>query len=162
MFFTLGALVTVTSVLRLYFIIRVWYVKPEDTHYSLGYTLNTIEVNLAIVTATIPTLWPLARLWFPAMFESMGLNRPYLYPDIEVGGGHGSSIGLADIRGQRVLGGTPTRRNGSALNDEDDFEDYHSMIRRGQVYDKHDEEAPLTDHNPGETEAARSDSELRC
>lgn len=74
------------SVLRLYFVIRVWYLKPtEDVHYSLGYTTNTIEVNLAIVTATIPALWPLARLWFPALFESLGINRPYLYPDIEVG-----------------------------------------------------------------------------
>lgn len=71
--------------LRLYFIIRLWYLKPEDSHYSLGYTLNTIEVNLAIVTATIPALWPLGRRWFPAVFESMGIDRPYLYPDIEVG-----------------------------------------------------------------------------
>jgi hypothetical protein len=72
-------------VLRLYFIVGLWYFTPNDTHYSLGYTLNTIEVNLAIVTATMPTLWPLARRWFPAAFESMGINRPYLYPDIEVG-----------------------------------------------------------------------------
>ncbi|KAH6854969.1 hypothetical protein B0I37DRAFT_43807 [Chaetomium sp. MPI-CAGE-AT-0009] len=83
--FTLGALVTVTSVLRLYYVLRLWYLHPDDQHYSLGYTLNTVEVNLAIVTATIPALWPLGRLWFPAMFESMGINRPYLYPDIEVG-----------------------------------------------------------------------------
>ncbi|KAK3298504.1 uncharacterized protein B0H64DRAFT_438960 [Chaetomium fimeti] len=83
--FTLGALVTVTSVLRLYYVLRLWHLHPEDQHYSLGYTLNTVEVNLAIVTATIPALWPLGRLWFPAVFESMGINRPYLYPDIEVG-----------------------------------------------------------------------------
>lgn len=70
---------------RLYFVIRAWYLEVADKHYSLGYTLNTIEVNLAIVTATIPALWPLARFWFPTVFESMGINRPYLYPDIEVG-----------------------------------------------------------------------------
>jgi hypothetical protein len=69
----------------LYYVLRIWWIEPEDRHYSLGYTLNTVEVNLAIVTATIPALWPLGRLWFPAMFESMGINRPYLYPDIEVG-----------------------------------------------------------------------------
>ncbi|KAK4042521.1 hypothetical protein C8A01DRAFT_33464 [Parachaetomium inaequale] len=83
--FTLGFIVTIISVLRLYFIVQLWYFTPQDTHYSLGYTLNTIEVNLAIVTATMPTLWPLARRWFPAVFESMGINRPYLHPDIEVG-----------------------------------------------------------------------------
>ncbi len=76
---------TAASVLRLFFIVRLWYFKTDDAHYSLGYTLNTVEVNLAIVTATIPALWPLARLWFPSVFESMGINRPYLYPDIEVG-----------------------------------------------------------------------------
>ncbi|KAH6628389.1 hypothetical protein F5144DRAFT_594427 [Chaetomium tenue] len=83
--FALGALVTITSLIRLYYVLRMWYIEPKDRHYSLGYTLNTVEVNLAIVTATIPALWPLGRLWFPAMFESMGINRPYLYPDIEVG-----------------------------------------------------------------------------
>ncbi|KAL2255165.1 hypothetical protein VTK26DRAFT_3943 [Humicola hyalothermophila] len=84
--FTLGVLVTVISVLRLYYVTLVWYVRhTNDNHYSLGYTTNTVEVNLAILTATIPALWPLARVWFPGMFESLGINQPYLYPDIEVG-----------------------------------------------------------------------------
>ncbi|GAB1311698.1 Rhodopsin domain-containing protein [Madurella fahalii] len=86
--FTLGALVTLVSGLRLYFVIRAWYLvsdEDEDSHYSLGYTTNTIEVNLAIVTATTPALWPLARHWFPSLFDSMGIDRPYMYPDIEVG-----------------------------------------------------------------------------
>lgn len=76
--------VTCISIVRLYSVIRVWYLRPADGHYTIGYTTNTIEVNLAIVTATIPALWPLARVWFPDVFESMGINRPYLYPDIEV------------------------------------------------------------------------------
>ncbi|KAK4673698.1 hypothetical protein QC763_112890 [Podospora pseudopauciseta] len=82
--FALGAVVTCISIVRLYSVIRVWYLRPADGHYTIGYTTNTIEVNLAIVTATIPALWPLARVWFPDVFESMGINRPYLYPDIEV------------------------------------------------------------------------------
>ncbi len=44
------------SILRLYFVIRVWYLEPIHIHYSLGYTTNMIKVNLAIVTATIPAL----------------------------------------------------------------------------------------------------------
>lgn len=76
--------VTCISIVRLYSVIRVWYLRPADGHYTIGYTTNTIEVNLAVVTATIPALWPLARVWFPDVFESMGINRPYLYPDIEV------------------------------------------------------------------------------
>jgi hypothetical protein len=93
-----------TSAIRLYFIIRLWYSDVEDEHYSVGYTLNTVEVNLAIVTATIPALWPLARRWFPAMFESMGINRPYLYPDIEVGYVP-SSDGRRPSQQQRAAGG---------------------------------------------------------
>ncbi|KAK4168654.1 hypothetical protein QBC43DRAFT_104046 [Cladorrhinum sp. PSN259] len=83
--FTLGALVTCISGIRLFSVIRVWYIRPKfEARYSIGYTTNTIEANLAIVTATVPTLWPLARTWFPNMFESMGINRPYLFPEIEV------------------------------------------------------------------------------
>ncbi|KAK3990281.1 hypothetical protein QBC44DRAFT_65447 [Cladorrhinum sp. PSN332] len=83
--FTLGGLVTCISAIRLFCVIRLWYIKPAfDPHYTIGYATNTIEANLAIVTATMPTLWPLARTWFPNMFESMGINRPYLFPEIEV------------------------------------------------------------------------------
>lgn len=74
---------TCISGIRLFFVIRLWFMKSSDSHYSIGYATNTIEANLAIVTATMPTLWPLARVWFPNMFESMGINRPYLCPDIE-------------------------------------------------------------------------------
>jgi len=70
---------------RLYFIIRSFYLKPADSHYSLGYTTNTIEINLAVLCASAPALWPLFRRWCPGMFQSLGLDRPYLYPDIEVG-----------------------------------------------------------------------------
>jgi len=75
----------VISILRLYFVIKAWYLPPgNDSRYSLGYTTNSIEVNLAIITASIPALWPLARAWFPRAFSSLGIDRPYLYPDIEV------------------------------------------------------------------------------
>ncbi len=72
------------SVVRLYTILRLYYLKPDDQHYSIGYVTSTLEINLAIITASVPALWPLARRWFPGMFESLGINRPYLYPDIEV------------------------------------------------------------------------------
>lgn len=77
--------VVAISVVRLYFIIRSFYLDPEDRNYSLGYTTNTIEINLAVLCASAPALWPLFRRWFPGLFHSLGLDRPYLYPDIEVG-----------------------------------------------------------------------------
>lgn len=97
---------------RLYFIVRLWYFEVEDQHYSIGYTLNTVEVNLAIVTATIPALWPLGRRWFPAVFESMGINRPYLYPDIEVG--YVPSSGGRDSRQAAEGGGAGPGAEGAA------------------------------------------------
>ncbi|KAM7191026.1 hypothetical protein V8F33_009143 [Rhypophila sp. PSN 637] len=83
--FCVGALVVAMSVVRLYFIIRSFYLDPKDRNYSLGYTTNTIEINLAVLCASAPALWPLFRRWFPGMFHTLGLDRPYLYPDIEVG-----------------------------------------------------------------------------
>ncbi|KAK3363387.1 hypothetical protein B0T25DRAFT_596600 [Lasiosphaeria hispida] len=83
--FTLGTVVTIISIVRLYYIIRLYYLSPDDRHYSLGYITSNMEINLAIVTASVPALWPLARRWFPGVFESLGIDRPYLYPDIEVG-----------------------------------------------------------------------------
>ncbi|KAK4157021.1 hypothetical protein C8A00DRAFT_40604 [Chaetomidium leptoderma] len=211
--FALGAAVTLVSVLRLYFIIRLWYLDPEDAHYSLGFSLNTLEVNLAIVTATLPTLWPLGRHWFPAMFESMGLNRPYLYPDIErtagpgagagaqaspalrgrilwlqrprppsflhpttadegLAGGEsgGSSLGLTDIRGQRVFGTSVGSRSRSAVGDdgegdgdedEDGLDDYHGTMRQTKPDRGHEEDDSLTDHQFPGSEAASSSSDIR-
>ncbi|KAK3330526.1 hypothetical protein B0H66DRAFT_66210 [Apodospora peruviana] len=83
--FCVGILVICIGAVRLYSIIRSFYLKPEDNNWTLGYTTNTIEINLSVLAASAPALWPLARRWFPRAFQSLGLDRPYLYPDIEVG-----------------------------------------------------------------------------
>jgi len=70
---------------RLYYVVRLYYMSPQDRKFSIGYITSTVEINLAIVTASVPALWPLARRWFPGAFESLGISRPYLQPDIEVG-----------------------------------------------------------------------------
>jgi len=82
--FLLGGIVTIISCVRLYFIIRLYYTKPDDRHYSLGFALGCIELNLAIITASIPALWPLARRWFPGLFASLGIDKPHQYADIDV------------------------------------------------------------------------------
>jgi hypothetical protein len=82
--FLLGGLVTIISVVRLYYIIRLYYLTVEDRHYSIGYVTSAVEINLAIITASVPALWPLARRWMPGAFETLGINRPYMHPDIEV------------------------------------------------------------------------------
>lgn len=80
--------VTIISAVRLYYIILLYYTVPgPDLHYALGYITSSVEINLAIITASAPALWPLARRWFPGAFERIGINRErgmHLYPYIEV------------------------------------------------------------------------------
>jgi hypothetical protein len=46
-------------------------VPNADPSFSLGFTSSCIEGNLAIITASIPALWPLARLWYPSFFARL-------------------------------------------------------------------------------------------
>lgn len=81
--FMLGLVVTVLSAVRFYYVCRAFFDNPADPTYSLGYVLSAVESNLAIVAASIPALWPLARRWFPSMDDKLGMNDRY-QPDIEV------------------------------------------------------------------------------
>jgi hypothetical protein len=62
---------------------RLFYVVDKDPTYSIRFILSQIETNLAIVAASAPPLWPLARSWFPSMDAKLGINDPH-FPDIEV------------------------------------------------------------------------------
>lgn len=78
-----GHSVTALSIVRLYYMYRNFFVVEEDPTYSLAYIISAVESNCAIVAATIPALWPLARRWFPSMDDKLGINRPH-QADIEV------------------------------------------------------------------------------
>lgn len=78
--------VTAISAVRLSYLYRIFYTIEGDPTYSLGFVLSSVESNLAIVAASVPALWPLARRWFPSMDNMLGLNQP-LQPDIEVQAG---------------------------------------------------------------------------
>lgn len=63
---------------RLYYIyINVYIPRQGDSNYSLGYTTTAFETNLAVITASGPALWPLARKWFPGFFNNLGLSQGY-------------------------------------------------------------------------------------
>ncbi|OIW26890.1 hypothetical protein CONLIGDRAFT_672360 [Coniochaeta ligniaria NRRL 30616] len=83
--FGLGGIVTIVGCVRLYFIYRSNYLpKSPDSNYNIGYVTTALETNLAVMAASGPALWPLARRWFPAFFENLGLSRGYQghIPDI--------------------------------------------------------------------------------
>ncbi|KAI1078397.1 hypothetical protein F5B20DRAFT_571641 [Whalleya microplaca] len=69
--FLIGLSVTIISIVRLVSVYKVFYVKPDpnaDTYYDISVTLNVVEINLAIISATGPALRPLMRRWFPKWF----------------------------------------------------------------------------------------------
>jgi hypothetical protein len=52
--------------------------RQGDYSYSIGYVTTAFETNLAVVAASGPALWPLARRWFPGFFSGLGLSRGYV------------------------------------------------------------------------------------
>ncbi|KAI1344275.1 hypothetical protein F5Y15DRAFT_107606 [Xylariaceae sp. FL0016] len=69
--FLTGLTVTIIGVIRLVNIYKLFYVQSDpnaDPYYSIGITLNVLEINLAIISAAIPTLRPLFRRWLPSLF----------------------------------------------------------------------------------------------
>ncbi|KAI5864004.1 hypothetical protein GGS23DRAFT_478008 [Durotheca rogersii] len=68
--FMLGIIVTVVSVVRLYFLAQNFHDTSPDKNFSLGFCVSSIECNLAILTASAPALWPLIRRWMPHLKSS--------------------------------------------------------------------------------------------
>ncbi|KAL2204128.1 hypothetical protein CC79DRAFT_1252991, partial [Sarocladium strictum] len=77
--FFLGIIVTIVSCIRLKLLLEVLQPDPNhpdpDPTYSFGPCCESIEGNLAILTASIPALWPLIRQWFPRLVSR--LNSSY-------------------------------------------------------------------------------------
>lgn len=74
--------VTAVSIARI--VIYKWRFSPDnhDQSYGVGYTISSIEANLAIVTGCIPALKPLVTRLVPRFFSSDKdySDRPTGYP----------------------------------------------------------------------------------
>ncbi|KAI1759607.1 hypothetical protein GGR53DRAFT_513037 [Hypoxylon sp. FL1150] len=109
--FLLGGLVTIVSIIRLYCLVQDLDDKDPDTNFSIGFTVSSIECNLAILTASAPALWPLFRRWIPHLRSSNGRSY-YGSPNYGTGthrqhyirttDGQDSSIGLKDMNDRRI------------------------------------------------------------
>ncbi|KAI0385555.1 hypothetical protein F5Y04DRAFT_246140 [Hypomontagnella monticulosa] len=113
--FMLGVLVTIVSIVRLYFLAQNFNDPSPDKNFSIGFCVSSIECNLAILTASAPALWPLIRRWIPHL-KSTG-DRSY-YGQHKYGGAthaaqqgyirttdgpeNNTNIGLKDMNGRRV------------------------------------------------------------
>lgn len=87
---------------------RLFFIAPDpnyDPYYDIGITLNSIEINLAIVSGAAPGLRPLFRKWFPGLFGGSSkkyLGRAYPYEsdnEYRKGISNGTESGLAHGHG---------------------------------------------------------------
>ncbi|KAI1473792.1 hypothetical protein F4774DRAFT_422937 [Daldinia eschscholtzii] len=111
--FMLGVIVTIVSVIRLYFLAQNFHDQSPDKNFSLGFCVSSIECNLAILTASAPALWPLIRRWIPHL-KSTGDHSYYGHHKYggashaqqgyirTTDGADSNNIGLKDMDSRRI------------------------------------------------------------
>lgn len=86
--------VTIIGIVRLVSVYRLFYDydPTADPYYNIGITLNVVEVNVAIISASAPALRPLFRMWLPGLFggSSLEYNRYGSRPTYGAGTGNGT------------------------------------------------------------------------
>lgn len=105
---------TIVAIIRLRDMYAILYKPPPpDPYHSIGITLNTVEVNIAIICATIPALRPLFRAWLPTWFGGSsakpygwGSSRKYGYENNnKSGGGQSKSNHNGQLQRSGTIGG---------------------------------------------------------
>jgi hypothetical protein len=88
--FAIGLLVPIVAIVRLINIYNILYNGEKSVHYSLAYVWTAVEVNLAVISCSMPALRPLIARWFPRLFgtsQSMSHETPYGHPgNLTIGG----------------------------------------------------------------------------
>ncbi|TGJ80339.1 hypothetical protein E0Z10_g8426 [Xylaria hypoxylon] len=99
--FVTGLAVTIIGAVRISSIYNLFFAPPKpnsDPYYDIGLTLNAIEINLAIISGSVPGLRPIFRKWFPSLFGGTTNNKynndPYKYKSSDrYAGGTGARNG---------------------------------------------------------------------
>ncbi|WZH50305.1 hypothetical protein QYS62_011549 [Fusarium acuminatum] len=137
--FLMGGVVTIVAILRVVELHKKFYVKGYDSRHSLGDTLSSIEVNLAIIACCGPALRPLFRRMFPRLFSGKSTNdtRNYNTPSHYANGtAGGMSFQLKDIHRSR----TQTEIRGYSPNgSEEEIMTYNGILRTTAVAIKYDD-----------------------
>ncbi|KAF5620209.1 integral membrane protein PTH11 [Fusarium sp. NRRL 52700] len=131
--FLMGGVVTIVAILRVIELYKKFYVKGYDSRHSLGDTLSSIEVNLAIIACCGPALRPLFRRMFPRLFSGKSTNDTAKYntPSRYGNGTAGvSSFHLKDMHRSR----TQTEIRGYSPNgSEEEIMTYNGILRTTAV-----------------------------
>lgn len=151
--FMLGILVTIVSIIRLWTLSENFNDQDPDKNFSVGFTVSSIEVNLAIITASFPALWPLIRRMLPKNLKSSyyghqkygGVSHAQ-QGYIKTTDGPDSGIGLKDMNGRRIRTEVRSQRDsdeeiltGTGIMRTTQFtvstEDDHARTGRGSNFD---------------------------
>ncbi|KAJ4230993.1 hypothetical protein NW759_002975 [Fusarium solani] len=66
--FAIGAFVPIVAIIRLVNIYRLLYLNEKARHHNIAYVWTAVEVNLAIISCSMPALRPLFSRWYPKLF----------------------------------------------------------------------------------------------
>ncbi|KAF7553390.1 hypothetical protein G7Z17_g3672 [Cylindrodendrum hubeiense] len=69
--FAIGAFVPIVAIIRLVNIYRLLYLGERTKHHNIAYVWTPVEVNLAIISCSIPSLRPLFSRWYPKLFGNV-------------------------------------------------------------------------------------------
>ena len=128
--------VTIVSCIRLKLLIDVF--KPDPNHpetdptFSFGPCCESIEGNLAILTASMPALWPLIRQWFPRFISR--LNSSYKNGSTGWTGNNGGAEQSAKrqtfmMKSMRSTQGRSELRSKSPSGSEEEIMTYNGILR---------------------------------
>ncbi|KAK7409380.1 hypothetical protein QQX98_008442 [Neonectria punicea] len=73
--FAIGTFVPIVAIIRLVNIYRLLYLGQRTKHHNLAYVWTVVEVNLAIVSCSIPALRPLFSRWYPKLFGNSSAKQ---------------------------------------------------------------------------------------
>ncbi|KAF4459081.1 CFEM domain-containing [Fusarium albosuccineum] len=142
--FLMGGVVTIVAIVRVHEFRKKYYnLDPGyDARNSLGDTLSTVEVNLAIIACCGPALRPLFRRMFPGLFSSNNSHGATYNTSARYGNTTGlrqtaanAAFPLKDIH----LGKTHTEIRGHSPNgSEEEIMTYNGIIRTTAVNIKYD------------------------
>lgn len=58
------------AIIRLVNMYRLLYLGEKSRHYNIAYVWTAVEVNLAVISCSMPALRPLFSRWYPRLFGS--------------------------------------------------------------------------------------------
>ncbi|KAF7562140.1 hypothetical protein G7046_g1982 [Stylonectria norvegica] len=155
--FLMGGIVSIVAIVRVNELRNKFYnLKPNyDSRNTLGDTLSSVEVNLAIMASCGPALRPLFRRMFPGLFSNKSSNDNGAY-NYNTPSNYGTGTGLRHTAGHGAFplkdmhaGKTHTEIRGHSPNgSEEEIMTYNGIIRTTAVDIKFDQ-ATLSDRGSG-------------